>query len=481
MKLKTILTFLLVAVVMVTRAQETEPFTLQGKISNVSDPRLLFFIESKSGLSETDTILLQPDGSFHYTTNKVTCPRRTSLQNRDIQVNDFFIAPGYQLTITGDGKDIFTLVKTTRIEGAESNRYKQLHDSIRIARMDMTSWSDLKGDSLLQYIRAEKHFTDSLEKVVFHDKETTDPYLGHFGRMTYLNNLFNRLYMLISSVINYGSLDEETAYAFAAEITDKAILDDLFDEEYMISDFYKTWFLDEYRRALEAKDARENPSRENSRFHQLEIINTKFRGKAKEFSLFRFMRDGLKYNVKTMEQLNEYKSAFAPYISNLTDPDYKQAIVNLFREKEEFLSATRVGQPAPDFTLESNTGETYSLADFRGKVVYIDLWSSWCRPCREEIPSLRELHEKYKNDHRIAIIGISVSDSFDRWQKALSEDKPEWLQLFDSDGAVDAAYEVHFIPKYILIDKNGHIVDMDAPRPSNIAALGNRLKEEMEK
>ena len=249
MKTKTVLTILLVAVVMATRAQEKGSFTLQGKISNVSDPRLLFFIESKSGLSETDTISLQPNGSFHYTTNKVTCPQRTSLQNRDIQVNDFFIAPGYQLTITGDGKDIFTLVKTTRIEGAESNRYKQLHDSIRIARMDMTSWSDLKGDSLLQYIRAEKHFTDSLEKVVFHDKETTDPYLGHFGRMTYFDNLFNRLYMLAANV-NWGSLDEETAYAFAAEITDKAILDDLFDEEYMISETYKTWFLDEYRSCL---------------------------------------------------------------------------------------------------------------------------------------------------------------------------------------------------------------------------------------
>ncbi|MFA5650547.1 MAG: DUF4369 domain-containing protein [Proteiniphilum sp.] len=187
-----VLLFLLFGLLLNTRA--SAPLIVEGQITNSIEPRLYMPIQLAHGLFDIDTIPLDMDGRFYHVTDRVTVPQKTDLRNNDIQLNNFFIAPGYHLTITGDGSDFFTLLKTARIEGSESNRYKMLHDSIMVARMDTTRWYELKGDSLLNYISEQKHFSDSLESVVFNKENSDDPYLAYFGEMTYLNNQFIRLY-----------------------------------------------------------------------------------------------------------------------------------------------------------------------------------------------------------------------------------------------------------------------------------------------
>jgi thiol-disulfide isomerase/thioredoxin len=131
-----------------------------------------------------------------------------------------------------------------------------------------------------------------------------------------------------------------------------------------------------------------------------------------------------------------------------------------------------VGKPAPGFTLENKSGNTYRLADYKGKVVYLDLWASWCGPCREETPAFRILYNRYKEDNRIVFLSIAVHDGINNWKKALEEDKPEWLQLIDKEDQVWKSYVANFIPKFIVIDKAGNIVNFDAPGPSS----GKKLK-----
>ncbi|WP_298649489.1 TlpA disulfide reductase family protein [uncultured Proteiniphilum sp.] len=481
MKTKRIqLLFLSAFLIMYVSAQTTHPVLIEGRITNTTEKQVTLFIADENGLGDIDTIPLQEDGSFRYLTYRITIPQKTSLRNKDIQLNDFFIAPGYHLTITGDGTDFLTLMKSAKIEGAESNRYKLLHDSIMVARMDRTQWYELKGDSLLEYIRNQKHLTDSLEKVVFHKNDTTDPYLSYFGRMTYLNNQFQNLYFLLAAV-TMKQLEEEKACSFALETADKTILNNLFEEEYMISDMYKTWFLSQYRTYLINKDTENNPEMENTLLYRLEKVKTGFPGKAGEYVLFNLMGGNIDTNIRTLEQLNTYRSEVEPYIASLSNEKYRQSLISAFEEKERFLKLTRVGQPALGFSLKSSTGETYSLEHFQGKVVYIDLWASWCGPCRKEIPALRAFYEKYKDDDRIEIVGIAVHDGYNDWKKALEEDKPEWLQLHDANGVVTQAYEANAIPKYILIDKKGNIADMNAPSPGNRETLVDKLNAELNK
>ncbi|MDB5116561.1 MAG: AhpC/TSA family protein [Mucilaginibacter sp.] len=145
------------------------------------------------------------------------------------------------------------------------------------------------------------------------------------------------------------------------------------------------------------------------------------------------------------------------------------------------LGRMAVGRPAPAFTLQSDQQQSWSLSDFKGKVVYLDLWASWCHPCRDETPYLKTLYQKYRNDDRVKFISIAISDVAKDWQKALKEDRPGWLQLTDHDGLVANAYGAHLIPKCVLIDKQGHIAMMDAPLPSSGQKLETLLLKEMEK
>jgi thiol-disulfide isomerase/thioredoxin len=141
----------------------------------------------------------------------------------------------------------------------------------------------------------------------------------------------------------------------------------------------------------------------------------------------------------------------------------------------------QIGKPAPSFTLVSNLEKAYKLDDFKGKVVYIDLWASWCVPCREETPSFKALVEKYKSDHRVAFISIAVHDEINNWKKALQEDKPEWIQLLDKDEIIVKSYFANEIPRFILIDKKGNIVSFDAPRPSSGEEIEALLIKEIER
>lgn len=200
----------------------------------------------------------------------------------------------------------------------------------------------------------------------------------------------------------------------------------------------------------------------------------------KEYVLYNLIKSSIR-NSKSFENLNDYKEQFEFYIATLSNNYYKESLESNFVEKETELLNKQIVKPAPKFTLRNNFGETYRLDDFKDKVVYLDLWASWCGPCKAETPSFKTLYNKYKNDNRIVLISIAVDDGINEWKKALGEDKPDWLQLLDQEGTVSKSYVANSIPKFIIIDKKGNIVSFDAPRPSSGAELENILNQEIAK
>ncbi len=129
------------------------------------------------------------------------------------------------------------------------------------------------------------------------------------------------------------------------------------------------------------------------------------------------------------------------------------------------------GKPAPPFSYEDINGERVSLDDFKGKYVYIDVWATWCGPCKKEIPYLQKIEEEYK-DKNIAFISISVDKGEDKekWEKFVKDKNLGGVQLFsDNDWNSDfiKAYKVQGIPRFILINPEGLTIDADAPTPSN--------------
>ena len=152
-----------------------------------------------------------------------------------------------------------------------------------------------------------------------------------------------------------------------------------------------------------------------------------------------------------------------------TDEEEKEAI----RKKAEEWAHLSRGMPAPEFALPDINGDMVSLADFKGKYVYIDFWATWCGPCKIEIPYLEKMTEEYK-DKNLEIISISVDRDKQAWIDMVTEDQPQWIQLHDSI-MINDEYLVKYIPTFVLIDREGKIIDARAHRPSSGDLLTDQL------
>jgi peroxiredoxin len=110
---------------------------------------------------------------------------------------------------------------------------------------------------------------------------------------------------------------------------------------------------------------------------------------------------------------------------------------------------------APDFSFTTADGEYLTLDDLRGKVVVLDFWGTWCPPCVESVPSLRNLHKKYSKEPSFAMIGISSDSEEATWRAFTNKEKMVWPQYWDRDRGVQRAFDVRAFPTYIVIDHEG--------------------------
>lgn len=145
---------------------------------------------------------------------------------------------------------------------------------------------------------------------------------------------------------------------------------------------------------------------------------------------------------------------------------------------KEFLAR---GKQAPKFVDYKNfKGGKTSLDDLKGKYVYIDVWATWCVPCKKEIPFLQKVEEQY-HGKEIEFVSISVDDNrdFETWEKMITDKKMGGVQLFSNrDTTLLKNYRISGIPRFILLDPEGNIINVNAPRPSDpkLIELFNSLK-----
>jgi thioredoxin len=142
------------------------------------------------------------------------------------------------------------------------------------------------------------------------------------------------------------------------------------------------------------------------------------------------------------------------------------------------VTVLKKGDLCPEFVFKDMQGEEVTLKQFRGKYVVIDVWASWCYPCKREFPNLKRLEEKYKGKN-IVFVSISCDQSERRWQNELGFLRDKLIrQWWAEDGDFMKAFQIVAIPRLILLDKKGQVIDFSLPQPSDakFEKILNKLK-----
>ena len=174
-------------------------------------------------------------------------------------------------------------------------------------------------------------------------------------------------------------------------------------------------------------------------------------------------------------QLSEKVGAFETSLGNHV---YVKELKNILEMKEKeaaALASVEVGKQAPEFSLKTKEGVDVALSSLKGKVVLVDFWASWCRPCREENPNVVKAYAKFKSKG-FEVLGVSTDRNEEQWLQAVAEDKLTWAQVRDESGLASALYVIRTIPSTFLLDKEGVIVARDLRGEELVKKLEELLK-----
>jgi peroxiredoxin len=135
----------------------------------------------------------------------------------------------------------------------------------------------------------------------------------------------------------------------------------------------------------------------------------------------------------------------------------------------------KIGAFAKDINLPNGNNQTISLAALKGKIVLVDFWASWCRPCRQTVPGLKKLYDTY-HDKGFEIYGVSLDENKDAWQRAIQQDQSNWIHVNDNSGSIANQWNISVIPTTFLVDQTGKIVAVDEEPKALVKRLDKLLR-----
>jgi peroxiredoxin len=169
------------------------------------------------------------------------------------------------------------------------------------------------------------------------------------------------------------------------------------------------------------------------------------------------------------------------FIQKISQRETQLQLQKLFDQQKKIVYQFQKGKPAPNFTVIDRQGQTISLSDFKGKMVLVEVWATWCIPCINEFPYLRKLPSQLSDSSDLVILSISTDEFQEAWlgfaqRNVVIPGLNTWVPSKDQKAFKDS-YNAYLLPLSILIDKEGLIYSYPAPRASNGTSLLDLIHE----
>lgn len=432
---------------------------LKGTISNAQRD---FFLLKHQG--RTDTVKLGTNGKFDLLIEQSTANYFTIDYNRQSVL--LYLLPADVVVFEAGGVNLLD----AKVTGSSAPYCNYLLQRQREDRAFQSAYIPYKSGN----INGERYYAvrDSVKKSRFSllEKNITEhDFITPFRESE--KKIFE--FQMGLDLVNFQTQATKTGMTVFPSVITKYINSlDVNDEAMAYDPAYKSFTLN---RASLLANERYQTEADKSAIHYYEMVIESI------CSLVSFERNKSVLISELMPQIikDSGTADMSSFIKTLEQCSKDEKLIASVRKYASQYEHLYKGRIAPDAAFYDASGKTSKLSDYRGKVVYIDTWATWCGPCKREIPHLKTLEQEF-HDKNIMFISVSTDRDVDAWKAFIARESMSGLQLHQSEDpekSMSELYIVNSIPRFILIDEQGKIVSTDAPRPSSGPDIRNLLNQ----
>ena len=422
---------------------------LSGEITNPNSDKITIrgngyikVIDVNTNGTFDDTLVIKEGNFTFYDTKESTA---------------MYLAPGYRLDISLDGKEFDETLKYSGI-GEKPNNFNASYFLFNEKNaIDSETYKKMENQEYFDY---ELKTHASLMKLLNESEIENEKFLENQAdkfRFQMLNNLITKMgedyFAGKTKGIITQYMDSEID---KIDFKDSVLFASNNDYRYFLSSYFVA--------GLTSGDLK-----------TLELYNEELLEMQKK-SIVTTLKRGISFY--NMDKLDLYYQTYVKLAANDKD-------INRIKGKYERIKTLKKGSPSPSFNYPDSSGKNISLESLKGKLVYVDVWATWCGPCKAQIPFLKQLEEKYREEE-IAFVSLSIDQlkNISKWKDMIVDKELEGIQII-ADKAWRSKfvtdYVIEGIPRFILIDKDGNLMDPMAPRPAIYVEGEMQLNEEIQK
>ena len=422
---------------------------LSGEITNPNSDKITIrgngyikVIDVNTNGTFDDTLVIKEGNFTFYDTKESTA---------------MYLAPGYRLDISLDGKEFDETLKYSGI-GEKPNNFNASYFLFNEKNaIDSETYKKMENQEYFDYeLKTNASLMKLLNESEIENEQFIESQADKF-RFQMLNNLITKLgedyFAGKTKGIITQYLDSEID---KIDFKDSVLFTSNNDYRYFLSSYFVA--------GLTSGDLK-----------TLELYNEELLEMQKK-SIVTTLKRGISFY--NMEKLDLYYQTYVKLASN-------DKGINRIKEKYDRIKTLKKGSPSPSFNYPDSSGKNISLESLKGKLVYVDVWATWCGPCKAQIPFLKQLEEKYREED-IAFVSLSIDQlkNISKWKDMIVDKQLEGIQII-ADKAWRSKfvtdYVIEGIPRFILIDKDGNLMDPMAPRPAVYKEGEMQLNEEIQK